>query len=193
MISFLEGVIDSKGPDHVVLNVGGIGFLVRTSTRTAEEIGTPGTSAVLHTCFMIRDESPLLYGFESDEARGVFVELVSVSGVGPRVAIALLGALRPSELAGAIVSGNTALLAAVPGVGKKTAARVCVELASKMERYALADSVQGSVGDAELVQALTALGYSVREAIGAARNIEAVDTMPLEDRLRRALRVLAIP
>ncbi len=192
MISFLEGVIDSKGPDHVVLNVGGIGFLVRTSTRTAEEIGALGASAVLHTCFLIRDEYPLLYGFESDEARALFVELVSVSGVGPRVAIALLGALRPSELAGAVVSGNTALLSAVPGVGKKTAARVCVELASKMERYALADAVQGSVGDAELVQALAALGYSVREAVSAARSIEAVDTMPLEDRLRRALRVLAI-
>ncbi len=191
MIAFLDGVIDSKGADHLVLNVGGIGFLVRTSTRTAEDAGAPGTETVLHTCLIIRDDNPLLYGFGSVEERGVFLELVSVSGVGPRVAVALLGALRPAELASAIVGGDTALLSRIPGVGKKTAARVCVELATSMERYVAAGDVPGQSSDSEVVEALMALGYSAREAIGAAKSMAPDDAAPLEDRLRRALRALA--
>jgi Holliday junction DNA helicase RuvA len=191
MIAFLEGVIDSRGPDQVVLNVGGIGFLVRTSTRTAESIGAVGTSAVLHTCFMIRDENPVLYGFITTEERALFLDLISVSGVGPRVAVALLGALRPGDLARAIVSGDTGLLSKIPGVGKKTAARLCVELASKMEAHVGAEGMGAHVGDAELVEALTALGYTVREAVDAARNVDSSDSAPLEARIRGALRSLA--
>lgn len=191
MIAFLEGVIDSKGSDYVVLNVGGVGFMVRTSTRTAEEVGAPGTEAMLHTCLMIRDESPVLYGFQVGAERELFLELVSVSGVGARVAVALLGALRPDELASAIVAGDTALLSRVPGVGKKTAARVCVELASQMERYMGAGGLPGRSGDSEVVEALVALGYSAREAIAAARSTEAGQGAPLEDRLRSALKLLA--
>ncbi len=191
MISFVEGVIESKGPDHVILNVGGIGFLVKTSTRTADDLGAPGTSAVLHTWFMIRDESAVLYGFGTTEEREVFLELVSVSGVGPRVAVAVLGTLRPAEAAGAIVRGDTALLSRIPGVGKKIAARVCVELASRMDRYAELGVSHVHMGDTELVEALTALGYSMREAVDATRTAGADTSIPLEDRLRKALRVLA--
>jgi len=191
MIAFLEGVIDSRGPDHVVLNVGGIGFLVKTCTRTAEDVGPVGGSAVLHTCFMIRDENPVLYGFVTTEERALFLDLVSVSGVGPRVAVALLGALRPGDLARAIVSGDTGLLSKIPGVGKKTAARLCVELASKMESHVGAAGVGGQVGDAELVEALTALGYTVREAVDAARNVDISHDAPLETRIRSALRSLS--
>jgi len=191
MISFLEGVIDSRGADYVVLNVGGIGFLVKTSTRTADGAGAPGSTAVLHTCLMIRDENPVLYGFDTTEERALFLDLISVSGVGPRVAVALLGALRPGELARAIVMGDTALLSKIPGVGKKIAARLCVELASKVESYVGAEGVGGQPGDAELIDALTALGYTVREAVDASRNAESVDGEPLETRIRMALRALS--
>ncbi len=190
MIAFVEGVVDSQGSDHVVLNVGGVGFLVRTTARTAEGIGPVGGKAVLHTCFMIRDESPVLYGFETREERALFLELISVSGVGPRLAVALLGALPPSDLAAAIVSGNTAVLSRIPGVGKKTAARLCVELSGKMEGYAVAEVVSGH-GDAELIEALTALGYTVREAVDAARRVDVSADTPLESRIRLALRTLA--
>jgi holliday junction DNA helicase RuvA len=190
MIAFLEGIIDSRGADFVVLNVGGIGFLVKTSTRTAETIGPVGATAVMHTCFMIRDEAPVLYGFETVEERALFLDLVSVSGVGPRVAVALLGALRPGELAQAIVLGDSALLSKIPGVGKKTAARLCVELASRLEAYVGVGAAAGHPSDAELVEALTALGYTVREAVEAARGAESKEGEALEVRLRRALRVL---
>ena len=191
MIHFLEGVVDSRGVDHVVLNVGGIGFLVKTSTRTADDIGPTGSSAVLHTCLMIRDENPVLYGFDAIEERALFLDLVSVSGVGPRVALALLGAMRPGELACAIVSGDTGLLSKIPGVGKKTAARLCVELSSKMESYVGTESVGAHLGDAELVEALMALGYTAREAVDAARKVESSEGEPLEKRIRKALHTLS--
>lgn len=190
MIAFLEGIVDSRGVDYVVLNVGGIGFHVKTSSRTADDIGPVGSEAVLHTCFMIRDENPVLFGFDSTEERALFLDLVSVSGVGPRVALALLGAMRPGDLAGAIICNDTALLSKIPGVGKKTAARLCVELASRMESYVGTGSVVGHPGDSELVEALTALGYTAREAVDAARKVDSSDGAPLEQRIRRALRTL---
>jgi Holliday junction DNA helicase RuvA len=191
MIHFLEGVVDSRGVDHVVLNVGGIGFLVKTSTRTADDVGAVGADAVLHTCLLIRDENPVIYGFGAAEERALFLDLLSVSGVGPRVALGLLGALRPGELACAIVSGDTALLSKIPGVGKKTAARLCVDLSSKMESYVGTESVGGHLGDAELVEALTALGYTAREAVDAARKVDSSDGVPLEQRIRKALQALS--
>ncbi len=191
MISFLEGVIDSRGPDHIVLNVGGIGFLVKTTVQTADSIGAPGTTAILHTCLMIRDENPVLYGFDTAEERALFLALISVSGVGPRVGVALLGAMRPGDLARAIVTGDTGILSKIPGVGKKTAARLCVELASKVEAYVGEGGVVGHAGDSELIEALTALGYTVREAVDAARNVDSGDGAPLETRLKKALRSLA--
>ena len=99
--------------------------------------------------------------------------------------------MRTGDLARAIVTGDTGLLSKVPGVGKKTAARLCVELASKAEAYVGAEGVGGRAGDAELVEALTALGYTVREAVDAARNVDSSDGAPLESRIRKALRSLS--
>ncbi|NLE95290.1 MAG: Holliday junction branch migration protein RuvA [Dehalococcoidia bacterium] len=191
MIHFLEGVVDSRGVDHVVLNVGGIGFLVKTSSRTAEEAGPLGAEAVLHTCLLVREENPVLYGFAAAEERALFLELISVTGVGPKVALSLLGAMRPGELARAVVSGDTALLSKIPGVGKKTAARLCVDLASKLDAYVGTDGGVTHLADAELVEALTALGYTAREAMDAARKVETGADAPLELRLRKALQALS--
>lgn len=191
MIHFLEGVVDSRGVDHVVLNVGGIGFLVKTSSRTVEEAGPPGAEAVLHTCLLVREENPVLYGFAAAEERALFLELISVTGVGPKVALSLLGAMTPGELARAVVSGDTALLSKIPGVGKKTAARLCVDLASKLEGYVGTDGGVPHLADSELVEALTALGYTAREAMDAARKVETGADAPLELRIRKALQALS--
>jgi Holliday junction DNA helicase RuvA len=191
MIAFLEGVVDSKGVDYVVLNVGGIGFHVKTSSRPSDEIGSVGSEAVLHTCFMIREENPVLFGFDSTQERAVFLDLVSVSGVGPRVALALLSALRPGDLATAIVCNDTELLSKIPGVGKKTAARLCVDLSTRMESYVGTSAGAAHPGDAELVEALMALGYTAREAVDAARKVEVAEGVPLEQRIKRALGALA--
>lgn len=191
MISFVDGTVDSVGVDWVVVNVGGIGFHVNVSTRTAAIVGHSGSRVLLQTCLFIRDEAPVLFGFSSVEERSLFLDLISVSGIGPRAGLLLLGAFEPVELAAAIVRGDTALISHVPGVGRKTAARICVELASKMERYAGAEILVGSPGDSEVVEALVALGYSLREASQAARAGAVGVEAPLEERLRLALRAMA--
>ena len=191
MIAFLDGVVDFKGPDYVVINVGGIGFQVRAAPRTIDEISEPGGRAVLQTYFLMRDDSPVLYGFGSDEELALFRDLISVSGVGPRVGLMLLGALKPGDLAAAIIRGDTELISRVPGVGKRTAARLCVELGPKMERYVKGVAVGAREGDGDLVAALAALGYSLREAVEAAHSTGGEHDVPLEDRLKLALRSLA--
>jgi len=191
MIHFLEGVVAATGPDYVVLNVSGIGFLVKTPSHTAEDVGNVGTDAALHTCLMIRDDNPVLYGFGSADERALFLELTTVSGVGPRLALALLGAMRPDELASAIVAGDTVALSQVPGIGKKIAARVCLELASKLDAYIGTGTVGAQLADGELVEALTALGYTVREAVDVARKVGADAATPLEQRIRKALQLLS--
>jgi len=192
VISFLDGTVDSTGADWVVVNVGGVGFHVNVPARTVATVGGPGSSVVLYTCLFIRDEVPVLFGFASVEERALFLDLLSVSGIGPRAGLLLLGAFDPPDLADAIVRGDTELIAHVPGVGKKTAARLCVELATKMERYGGYGPPAGVPGDRnEVVEALVALGYSIREASQAARAAAGDPATPLEERLRLALRALA--
>lgn len=190
MIDFLDGVVASRGPDYVVLDVGGIGFLLKTSTRTADSTGAAGSSALLHTCLLVREEQPVLFGFATEDERAFFLALISVTGVGPRVALNLLSGLRPDELAGAIVRNDTALLSHVPGVGKKIAARLCVELESKVEAFAASSFRPEGEGEGELIAALMALGYTMREASEGARVAAGDAGLSLEARLRVALRAL---
>ena len=190
MIAFLDGTLSAKGQDSVVVNVGGIGFFVRVSSRTLDSLPQVGQRVHLPTHFMIRDEVPVLFGFLDDQELDMFLDLVGVSGVGPRLALAVLGFMEAQELASAIMRGDSALIARVPGVGKKTAARLCVDLSSKMERYVRDGQAVLSRDDDELVAALMALGYSLRDAADAASSTASHATAPLEDRLKLALRSL---
>mgnify|MGYP001099821771 CR=1 FL=1 len=190
MIAFLHGVVASKGPDFVVLDVGGIGFLLKTSTPTSDAVGMPGTTTRVHTCLLVRDENPVLYGFASEEERSFFLSLISVTGIGPRVALSLLSSLKPDDLAGAIVRNDTALLSHVPGVGKKLAARLCVELQNKVESFVATTAPPAAEGESELIAALMALGYSMREASEGARRAAGDSTGSLEVRLKVALKAL---
>ena len=190
MISFLDGTLATKGQDSVVVNVGGIGFLVRVSSRTLDSLPHAGERVNIPTHFMIRDEAPVLFGFSDEQDLDMFLDLVGVSGVGPRLALAILGFMEPQELASAIMRGDSTLIARVPGVGKKTAARLCVDLSSKMERYVKEGQSMLSRDDDELVAALMALGYSLRDAADAANSTASHATAPLEDRLKLALRTL---
>jgi Holliday junction DNA helicase RuvA len=190
MIAFLDGTLTTKGHDSVVVNVGGIGFLVRVSSRTLDSLPRTGARVHLPTQFMIRDEAPVLFGFSDEQELDMFLDLVGVSGVGPRVALAILGFMEPQELASAIMRGDSADIARVPGVGKKTAARLCVDLSSKMERYIRDGQSVLSRDDDELVAALMSLGYSLRDAADAASSTASQADQPLEDRLKLALRTM---
>ena len=190
MIAFLDGVLTTKGQDSVVVNVGGIGFLVRVSSRTLDTLPHTGTRVHLPTHFMIRDEAPVLFGFAEEQELDMFLDLVGVSGVGPRLALAILGSIEPQELASAIIRGDSTYIARVPGVGKKTAARLCVDLSSKMERYIRDGQSVLPRDDDELVAALMSLGYSLRDAADAASSTASHASQPLEERLKLALRTI---
>jgi Holliday junction DNA helicase RuvA len=190
MIAFLDGTLTTKGHDSVVVNVGGIGFFVRVSSRTLDSLPHTGARVHLPTQFMIRDEAPVLFGFSDEQELDMFLDLVGVSGVGPRLALAILGFMEPQELASAIMRGDSADIARVPGVGKKTAARLCVDLSSKMERYIRDGQSVLSRDDDELVAALMSLGYSLRDAADAASSTASQADQPLEDRLKFALRAI---
>ena len=186
MIAGLEGIIESRGSDHIVLKVGGVSFRVFVPASTLGNMGNTGQKVKLHTYLQVREDALTLYGFASPDELRLFEMLLTVSGVGPRGALAMLSALKPDDLALAIASGNIDLLTTVPGIGKKTASRLVLELKGKLEReWALAPAAAGAGGNAEVIAALTALGYTVSEASQAAASLPS--DLPLEERVRLAL------
>jgi len=191
MIASVHGVLESIGDGHVVLRVAGIGLLVYVPTPVAETLGVAGDRISLYTTFLIRDDVPTLYGFPVPEGKRLFDLLMGVSGIGPRLALELLAAMTPDDAAVAIVSGNTDLLSSVPGIGKRTAGRIVVDLQAKLQREW--ESTAVGVGDAqgEVAVALQALGYSAAEVQQAVSSLGDVGDTSLEERVRQALQSLA--
>jgi Holliday junction DNA helicase RuvA len=159
---------------------------VNTSTTTLSAIGAPGERVALHTHLVVREDDLVLYGFATWEELTIFEMLIGVSGVGPRAAIAMLSAFRSDELAGAIARNDVIRLTAVPGIGRRTAERIALELKDKLQDY-LAVAATASSDRDDVVTALTALGYSRAEATEAAGKVELDDDAPVEERLRAAL------
>lgn len=189
MIAGVHGILESRGADGAVVRVGEVSLQVFVPTSTLHELGAIGTEVHLHTHLHLREDNVALYGFATPKERELFRVLIGVSGVGPRVALSLLSALRPDQLALAIASGNADLLSQVPGVGKKMASRLALELKGRLEGEW--PSVQAAPGDGEIVAALASLGYSVQEAASAVAAIAGDAGLPTEERLRRALQHLA--
>ena len=134
MIATLEGKLESRGVGLVIINVGGIGFQAHVSSSTLSQLGAVGDRVFLYIPLPLRGDNVALYGFASEEELALFKNLISVSGVGPRVSLALLSALSPEQLVIAITSGNADIISQVPGIGKKMASRLIVELQSKLEK-----------------------------------------------------------
>jgi Holliday junction DNA helicase RuvA len=155
---------------------------------------TPGTRIKLHTYHLVRDDLQALYGFRSPEELGFFNLLLSVTGVGPKVALAITGSRPVADLQLAIIEGDQALLTAIPGIGKRLAERVIFELKEKVAAAGISASVGalGSIGEDEVVGALQALGYSLGEARDASRAAvrDPNGTGSLEERVKAALRTL---
>jgi holliday junction DNA helicase RuvA len=195
MIASVEGLVGAIAADSLVVEVGGIGYRVFVSPTMI--VGAhPGSKIKLHTFHLVRDDLQALYGFRSPEELGFFNLLLSVTGVGPKVALAITGSRPVADLQLAIIEGDQAMLTAIPGIGKRLAERVIFELKEKVAAAGISASVGalGSAGDNEVVGALQALGYSLGEARDAARaaigsgGAPGVDT--LEDRVKAALRTL---
>lgn len=169
MIALLSGEVALRRPDHVVLMCSGVGYRVAISSETLRQVGPVGTAATLHTQLFARDDAMVLYGFHSEQERDLFLMLLAVQSVGPKVAIALLSVLPARELVSVLAAGDTARLCKVPGVGKRTAERIIVELREKVALQSGTGAATGAIeapGDPRSVarQGLVELGYELHEA-----------------------------
>ena len=170
MIASLSGVIESKGPDEVVIDVGGVGYRVFLSLRSMARLPATGQPIRLLIRTIVREDALDLYGFTSADEEELFLLLTSVSHIGPKLAITILSGMEPAELAQAIAAADLHRLTRLHGVGKKTAERVVVELKDKVQRLAAPAKAQASTGAApagrrtDLVNALVNLGYKPAQA-----------------------------
>ena len=191
MIVGVRGTLAATGPDWVHISVGGVTMQVSVPSSSIPALGAVGGTVSLHTLLRIRDEQPTLYGFPDDATVQLFTLLTGVSGVGPRLGLALLSALDAASLQLAVASGDAAALAAAPGVGRRTASRIILELRGKVDAIE-SDGVAAAVGgDGEVLAALAALGYSTAEARAAVGAIPESDGLTVEDRIRLALQQFA--
>jgi len=191
MIATLEGTLEYRGVNSVIVNVGGIGFQVYVSGLTLSQLGAIKDKVSLYTHLHLREDNVALYGFASSEELALFRNLISVSGVGPKLALALLSGLNPEQLIMAIVGGNVDVISQVSGVGKKVASRLIVELRGKLEKQWEGTVLPLAPENTDAIAALTGLGYSVREANQAISSIPNLEGMSLEEKVKAALRQLA--
>ena len=190
MIVGVQGTLNAVGPDWVHIRVGGVTLQVFVPEAAIGELGPVGGHVSLYTHLRLRDEQPVLYGFNTQASLELFLLLNGVSGVGPRLALALLSKLGASTLNQAIVSGDIASLASATGVGRRTASRIVLDLKGKVESYDSEGLPGQASDDVEVIAALTALGYSNNEARRAVANMDRSEDLTLEDRIRLVLQQL---
>ena len=198
MIASLEGVVGAVAADWLVLEVGGVGYRVFAAPAVLAA-AEPGGRLRLHTHHLVREDLQALYGFRTHDELGFFGLLLTVTGVGPKVALGLLGSRPVADLQLAILADDQGLLTAVPGVGKRLAARIVLELREKVAAAGVAAAIPAGAGagslpaEGDVVGALQALGYTLAKAREAARHARAGRTGggSLEDRVKAALRSLS--
>jgi Holliday junction DNA helicase RuvA len=167
MIASLSGTVAERRADHVVIECGGVGFKVAVSAQTLSKVPGRGTEGVLRTHMILRDDGAHLYGFASDEERELFLQLISVAGVGPKMALAVLSGSTVADTRRAIAAGDVKRFQVVPGIGRKTAERVIVELRERIaeELASTPAAASGDVSTRALArEGLVALGYDPAEA-----------------------------
>jgi Holliday junction DNA helicase RuvA len=185
VIAMLEGRVAEKAGDRVVLSVSGVGYEVRVPAPSLARLPPPGREARLFTRLLVRDDSMVLYGFSSPDERSLFDHLITVTGVGPKVALAVLSVLSPDTLRRAVAAGDVAALTLVPGVGKKVAGRIVLDL---KDRIGMGGEAEASGPLAEVREALLSLGLSSQEAREALGALVPDGDRPVEELLRDALR-----
>jgi Holliday junction DNA helicase RuvA len=182
MIARLRGKPVARTPDGVVLDVNGVGYLVQATPSAAAKTGEEIT---VETYLHVREDALQLYGFADVAERELFVQLLGVNGVGPKVALVIVSGSRPAELRRAIVREDTARFQTIPGIGKKTAERIVLELKEKVV-VSVEDAVASSTTDLTARDALVELGYTLVDAERALADVD--PDLPVEERVRAALR-----
>jgi Holliday junction DNA helicase RuvA len=193
MIARLSGTVWSVGEDHVVIRVGGVGLCTRVPTGVLAQLGSVGQVVELFTHLHVRENELTLFGFLTEEELALFKLLLGITGVGPKVALALLGTVSPDALRQAVVQDEPNLLSRVPGIGPKTARAIIFHLKDKIIPTGLEAMPLLSDTDAEVIAALTGLGFSLVEAQAALQNLPRDDGSPVEERVRQALAYFATP
>lgn len=191
MIGRLHGKLLEKNPPQILIDVSGVGYEVDVPMSTFCNLPEVGGELTLHTHFVVREDAQLLYGFATLAERAVFRALIKISGVGPKIALALLSGITVDQLKDAVDRGETGLLTKVPGIGKKTAERLVLELKGKLAGTGAATAaaaVPTSGARTDVAAALIALGYSEREAAAATKKLP--EDCTVNDGLRLALKSL---
>jgi len=194
MIGSLRGTLAARTADaEIVVEVGGVGYRVWVTTQTAASIGPAGSAVFLHVHTHVREDAIVLYGFAHDDERRCFEALLGAHGVGPTLALAVLSTLSPAILSAAVLEDDIETLCAVPGVGRKTAARLLIDLKSRLDLPDLSAEplmarAQGKSARSEARAALAELGYGPEEIRGALEGVR--EEVGVEELLRLALREL---
>lgn len=201
MIAYVKGVIDSITDDTVVIDVGGIGYNIKISDSTARLLPGIGQSVKMHTYTLVREDAFLLYGFLTRDDLDIFKKCITVNGIGPKGALAILSVMDASELRIAIVSGDAKAISKAPGIGGKTAERLILDLKDKISiedalyggldaREQVTSTLLEDVNVKEAIEALVALGYGQAEATKAVGSIEHADELDSGQLLKIALKNL---
>ncbi|MEI8157988.1 MAG: Holliday junction branch migration protein RuvA [Burkholderiales bacterium] len=189
MIGKLTGTLSDKNPPQVLVDCGGVGYEVQVPMSTFYNLPATGEKVSLLTHFVVREDAQILYGFSSTVERAAFRELIKISGVGPRTALSVLSGMSVGELSQAVTLQEAGRLIKVPGIGKKTAERLLLELKGKLGADIGATATLVNDAQADILQALLALGYSDKEAAAALKALPA--DVGVSEGIKLALRALA--
>jgi holliday junction DNA helicase RuvA len=191
VIGRLSGKLIEKQPPQVIVDVQGLGYEVNVPMSTFYNLPGLGEAITLFTHLVVREDAHLLYGFGTDDERGAFRQLLKISGVGPKMALSVLSGLSVADLAQAVAMQETGRLVKIPGVGKKTAERLVLELRDKFDHApgVAAASDSGKTNGADVLNALLALGYNEREAQWALKQIP--NDLGVSESIRQALKQLS--
>lgn len=195
MIGRLKGTVISKQTPDLMLDVNGVGYELLIPLNTFFEIPDIGETVALHTHFVVREDAQQLYGFSQLEERGLFRNLIKVNGVGPKMALAILSAMTASDFVHCVRANDIATLVKVPGVGKKTAERLLIEMRDKIASMAISETVEpaqnlGKDISAEAESALIALGYKPQDAAKMISRVAQEDIKTAEQLIRAALKTM---
>ena len=190
MIGKLTGILSDKNPPQVIVDCGGVGYEVQVPMSTFYNLPASGQKVVLLIHFVVREDAQILYGFATHTEREAFRELIKITGVGPRMALAVLSGLSVAELAQTVTLQDSARLTKVPGIGKKTAERLLLELKGKLGAdIGAAAAAAASPAQSDILQALIALGYNDKEAALALKALPA--DVGVSEGIKLALKALA--
>ena len=197
MFAYIKGSLEQKSNNYVVIDVGGIGYKIFMATKARETLGEIGKVVKVHTHYYVREDNISLYGFNTNEELRMFELLLQVSGIGAKSAIAMLSEISPSSFALAVISDDISQLVKIPGIGKKTAARIVLELKDKLkteEAITKTEEVKLSITNeeetSEAIAALQVLGYTKREIEKALENVD-TKNLQLEEIIKQGLKNLA--